>query len=122
MRARAMGGAPRGWGWQLVPAGAVAAHACTMCDYSAPLRAPPPLPPRPTAPPGTIVDETRSLHEMLHDDDRDFGTDVVWAAGGAAWGSWGGVWVCAACLHRWQRRRCRLGANDACPSFPHSHL
>lgn len=43
-----------------------------------------------TAPPppsfscaGTIVDETRSLHEMLTDDDRDFATDVVWAAGEA---------------------------------------
>lgn len=31
--------------------------------------------------PGTVVDETRSLHEMLTDDDRDFATDVVWAAG-----------------------------------------
>lgn len=41
-------------------------------------------PPPPSFPcTGTIVDETRSLHEMLTDDDRDFATDVVWAAGEA---------------------------------------
>ncbi len=27
------------------------------------------------------MDETRSLHEILEDEDRDFATDVVWAAG-----------------------------------------
>ena len=29
------------------------------------------------------MDETRSLHEILEDEDRDFASDVVWAAGEA---------------------------------------
>jgi hypothetical protein len=29
---------------------------------------------------GTILRETRSLHDILEDEDRDYGSDVVWAA------------------------------------------
>ena len=38
------------------------------------------LPPSLACPAGTILEQTRSLQNMLQDEERDFADDVVWAA------------------------------------------
>ena len=72
------------------PAARVGATQTTVpgrCSRRSPLRpasrsqglAPPPPPPPPLAA-GTILDEARSLRDILEDDERDYSDDVVWAA------------------------------------------
>ena len=86
------------------PAAAVAAvsrqpwwhlHGHKQCPHQTlrPCHAPlsPPSPPLLTA--GTILDETRGLHRILEDEDEDFSSRVVWAAG-ACWGMGGGRHAC----------------------------
>lgn len=57
--------------------------ACSLQTLCAPTGSPTPatlLHPTAARPAGTILEETRSLHEILKDEERDFEDQLVWSA------------------------------------------